>query len=269
MLGGTQDRPAQRVLAERRPVDQVLGDHRRLVVRARDLLDHDAALAVEFLGVDLRTPDEVGQQIDRLGGDLGAARDVEGDEIVRRVRVEHRAHRLGGLIDLAVVVVLLAALEDEMLQEMGHTVLFGAVRSALRRRRPRARWWSGWGAPRCTGEGRSAGRKTRCAPWPLSLLDAPLQGTLRAPRTRPRTLGERSWQQPNDIFAVVAIATTRTGPARRTRRRRAPSSPSTTSRSAIAPPTSRSTASRSTSTRASSSSWSASPAPASRRRCGC
>jgi hypothetical protein len=54
------------VIAERRLVDQVLGDHRRLVVRAVDLLDHDAALAVELLGVEARAPDEVGQQVDRL-----------------------------------------------------------------------------------------------------------------------------------------------------------------------------------------------------------
>ena len=132
VLLGPEHGAAERVVAERRAVDQVLGEHRRLVLRARDLLDHDAALAVELLGVDLRAPDEVGQQVDRLGGDLGAAGDVEGDEVVRRVRVQHRAHRLGGLVDLAVVVVLLAALEDQMLQEMGHPVLFGALGARAR-----------------------------------------------------------------------------------------------------------------------------------------
>ena len=63
---------AERVVAERRAVDQVLGDDRRLVVRARDLLDHDAALAVELLGVDLRAADEVGQQVDRLAATTSA-----------------------------------------------------------------------------------------------------------------------------------------------------------------------------------------------------
>ena len=58
---------AERVLAEGGPVDQVLGDDGRLVVRARDLLDNDATLAVEFLRVDARSADEVGQQVDRLG----------------------------------------------------------------------------------------------------------------------------------------------------------------------------------------------------------
>jgi hypothetical protein len=44
------------MVAERGAVDQVLGDHGRLVVGARDLLDHDAALAVELLRVELGRP---------------------------------------------------------------------------------------------------------------------------------------------------------------------------------------------------------------------
>ena len=72
-------------------------------------------------------PDEVGQQVDRLGRRLGAAGDVEGDEVVRGVGVEHRAHPLGRLVDLAVVVVLLAALEHEVLEEVGHAVLLGTL----------------------------------------------------------------------------------------------------------------------------------------------
>jgi len=127
VLLGAQHGAAERVVAERRAVDQVLGDDRRLVVGAGDLLDHDAALAVELGGVDARAADEVGQQVDRLGDDLGPARDVEGHEVVRRVGVEHRAHALGGLVDLAVVVVLLAALEHEVLEEVGHAVLLGAL----------------------------------------------------------------------------------------------------------------------------------------------
>ena len=105
MLHGAEHGAPERVLAERGLVDQVLGDGRRLVVGARDLLDHDAALAVELLGVELRAADEVGQQVDRLERDLGAAGDVEGDEVVARVGVELRAHPLGRLVDLAVVVV--------------------------------------------------------------------------------------------------------------------------------------------------------------------
>ena len=58
LLGAEHGAP-ERVLAEGGPVDQVLGDHRRLVEGAVDLLDHDAALAVELLGVDLRAADEV------------------------------------------------------------------------------------------------------------------------------------------------------------------------------------------------------------------
>ncbi len=124
--------PPERVVAERGAVDQVLGHDGRLVVRARDLLDHDAALAVELLLVDLGAADEVRQQVDRVADDLGAARDVERDEVVRRVRVEQRAHALGGLVDLAVVVVLLAALEHEVLEEVGHAVLLGPLGARAR-----------------------------------------------------------------------------------------------------------------------------------------
>ena len=127
MLLRPEDGAPERVVAERGAVDQVLGHHRRLVVGARDLLDHHAALAVELVGVDLRAADEVGQQVDRVAHHLGARGDVEGDEVVRRVRVEHRAHALGGLVDLAVVVVLLAALEHQVLEEVGHAVLLGAL----------------------------------------------------------------------------------------------------------------------------------------------
>ena len=127
VLGRAEHGPAEGVLAEGRAVDQVLGHDGRLVVGAGDLLHDDAALPVELLGVDLRAADEVGQQVERLGDDLGAAGDVEGDDVVGRVGVEHGAHLLGRLVDLAVVVVALAALEHQVLEEMGHAVLLGAL----------------------------------------------------------------------------------------------------------------------------------------------
>jgi hypothetical protein len=117
------------VVPERRAVDQVLGHDGRLVVGARDLLHYDAALAVQLAGVDLRAPREVREQVDRLPDDLGAAREVEGHDVVGGVGVEHGAHLLGGLVDLAVVVVELAALEHEMLEEVRHAVLLGALRA--------------------------------------------------------------------------------------------------------------------------------------------
>ena len=132
VLLGAQDGAPQRVVAERGAVDQVLGDDRRLVVRAGDLLDHDAALAVELLLVELGAADEVRQQVDRVPDDLGAAGDVERDQVVRRVRVELCAHPLGGLVDLAVVRVLLAALEHEVLEEVGHSVLLGPLGARAR-----------------------------------------------------------------------------------------------------------------------------------------
>ena len=56
----------ERMIAEHRLVDQVLGDRRRLIVGAGDLLDDDAALAIQLLLVDPRAGDEVGQQVGRL-----------------------------------------------------------------------------------------------------------------------------------------------------------------------------------------------------------
>ncbi len=127
MLLGAQHGAAERVVAERGAVDQMLGHGGRLVLGARDLLDDDAALAVELLGVELRAADEVGEQVERRRGLGGPHGDVEGDEVVRRVGVQHAAHPLGRLVDGAVVVVLLAALEHEVLEEVGHAVLVGAL----------------------------------------------------------------------------------------------------------------------------------------------
>ena len=53
VLGAEHGAP-ERVVAERGAVDDLLGDGRRLVLVALDLLDDDAALAVELRGVDLR-----------------------------------------------------------------------------------------------------------------------------------------------------------------------------------------------------------------------
>ena len=69
---GPEHRAPERVVAEGGTVDQVLRDGRGLVVGAVDLLDHDAALAVELLGVEARAPDEVGQQVDRRPAALSA-----------------------------------------------------------------------------------------------------------------------------------------------------------------------------------------------------
>ena len=142
---GPEHRASERVIAERRPVDQVLGDRRGLVVGAVDLLDHDAALAVELLGVQAGAPDEVAQQVDRLRRALGAHGDVERDQVVARVRVQHAAQPLGGLVDVLVRRVALAALEHQVLEEVRHPVLLRALVARARverhehRQRARAR----------------------------------------------------------------------------------------------------------------------------------
>ena len=91
VLLGTEHRAAERMLAERGAIDELLGDRGRLVLVALDLLDDDAALLVELVGVDVRAPDEVGQQVGGLGRRLGAHGDVEGDEVMRRVGVQRPA----------------------------------------------------------------------------------------------------------------------------------------------------------------------------------
>ena len=127
VLLGPEHGAAERMVAERRAVDQLVGDRRRLVLVALDLLDDDAALLVELVGVEVRAADEVRQQVGGLDSGLRAHRDVERDEVVRRVRVQRPAELLGGLVDVAVVGELLTALEHEVLEEVGHPVLLGAL----------------------------------------------------------------------------------------------------------------------------------------------
>ena len=132
------------MLTESGLVDQILGDGGGLVVCPVDLLDHHATLAVELLRIDPRARHEVAQQVDRLLSRLGSHGDVEGDEVVAGVRVEHTADLLSGLVDVPVRGVLLAALEDQMLQEMGHPVLLrtlgagAGVKGKQHRQRARA-----------------------------------------------------------------------------------------------------------------------------------
>src|SRR5947209_19171449 len=54
VLGRAKHRPAEWMLAEGRLVDQMLGQHGRLIVSAGDLLGDDSALAVHLLLVDAR-----------------------------------------------------------------------------------------------------------------------------------------------------------------------------------------------------------------------
>src|SRR5947209_5404595 len=127
MLLGPQDLATERMVAERRLIDQVLGDHRGLIVGPGDLLDDYAALALELLGVQTGPADEVREKVDRLGRRFGAGGDVEGDDVVAGVGVQLGAEPLGRLVDVAVGGVLLATLEYQMLEEVGHTVLLGAL----------------------------------------------------------------------------------------------------------------------------------------------
>ena len=168
MLCGAEHGAAQGVIAERRLIDQVLGHHRRLVVGPCDLLDDDAALAVELLGVDPWASYEVGQQVCRLPRALGAARgDVKRDEVVAGVGVEDGSDPRRGVVDVAVGLVLLAALEDEVLEEMRHPVLLGQLgaRAGVERHEDRDRARSldlDLVERKAVGEGRLRDRWHRC-----------------------------------------------------------------------------------------------------------
>jgi len=101
-----------RMVAEHGLVDQVLGDGGRLVIGPGDLLDDDAALAVELALVDPRPRDEVGEQIGGREQMLGPRGDVERDQVMAGVGVEDGADTFGRLVDVAVRRKLLAAFED-------------------------------------------------------------------------------------------------------------------------------------------------------------
>ncbi len=127
VLDRAQDGAPQGMVAERRLVDQMLGDHGRLIVCPRDLLHDDPALAVELLGVDSRATHEVGQQVGSRWGLLGAGGDVERHKIMAGVRVQDGPDPLGGFVDVPIGAVFLAPLEDEVLEKMGHPVLLGPL----------------------------------------------------------------------------------------------------------------------------------------------
>src|ERR1700728_3093113 len=163
------------MLAEGRLVDQVLRHGRGLVVRAVDLLDHDAALAVQLLRVEFGASHEVAQQVDRLRRRLRAHGDVERHEIVTRIGVEHAAQALGRLVDVLVGGVLLPALEHQMLEEVRHPVLLAALGARARierhehRQRARARQAHGV-------HGQAVARHGRCRDvrhWRVTIGDRP------------------------------------------------------------------------------------------------
>src|ERR1700744_5949977 len=66
MLGRAEHRTSERMVTEYRLVDQMLGQGRRLIVVAADLLYDDTTLLVEFRRVKGRPADEIRQQVSRL-----------------------------------------------------------------------------------------------------------------------------------------------------------------------------------------------------------
>ena len=156
------------MVAEGCLVDQVLGHHCGLIVGSSDLLHHHTALAVELVRVDPRSRDEVRQEVRGLEPAFGPRGDVERDEIVTGVRVQDRADALCRAVHITVRGELLAALEHEMLQKMGHPILLGALGSRTRIERDQDRHRAG-GRDRDAVQG-NAGRQSDRYPardsWP-------------------------------------------------------------------------------------------------------
>ncbi len=127
MLLGAEDRATERMVAEHRAVDEDVRQVCGLVVGAGDLLNHDAALLLQLVGVEPRPADEVGEEVDRLDDPVGPDDDEEGDDVVAREGVHARTQDLGGGVDVAVGRMVLSALEDHVLEEMRHPALLGAL----------------------------------------------------------------------------------------------------------------------------------------------
>ena len=127
MLLGAEDRAAEWMVAEHRAVDEDVRQVRGLVVGAGDLLNHDAALLLQLVGLEARPADEVGQEVDRLDDPVGPDDDEEGDDVVAREGVHPRTQDLGGGVDVAVGRMVLPALEDHVLEEMRDPVFLRAL----------------------------------------------------------------------------------------------------------------------------------------------
>ena len=84
------------------------------------------------------------------------------------VGVEHAAQPLGGLVDVLVGGVLLAALEHQVLEEVGHAVLLGALVAGARRRRPGAPSARACPAARCGAAASRSGGRCSCSGAPFA-----------------------------------------------------------------------------------------------------
>ena len=145
VLGGAEHRAAERVVAEHGLVDEVLGQRSAgwSSARAISWITTPRSRSSSSASSCGRATKSVSRSVASRRA-LGPGGDVEGDEIVAGVGVEHGADPLGGLVDVAVGRVLLAALEHEVLEEVGHPVLLGplgaraGVEGDEDRHRPRA-----------------------------------------------------------------------------------------------------------------------------------
>ena len=132
-----QHRPAERLVGQRGLLelveDQVVGRVERLA----DLLQDDAALALQLVGIEHRVAQDVGHHLDAERHVLLEDRGVVGGDLAAGIGVEAAADILDLLGDHAGRA-RLGALERHVLQHVRHAVELGRFRGACRSR-PRCR----------------------------------------------------------------------------------------------------------------------------------
>ena len=155
-VGRAQHRPAER-LAGQRGLLELVEDHVvGRVERLADLLQDDAALALQLVGIEHRVAQDVGHHLDAERHVLLQDRGVVGRDLAAGIGVEAAADILDLLGDGAGRAGP-RALERHVLEHVRHAVQLGRSRGACRRR------------PRCRARPirpRASRRPRRAGRWP-------------------------------------------------------------------------------------------------------
>ena len=134
--GAADHRPAELVVAEHAARRQVVHEIGGIVLDHRDLLEHDLALGLERLGLEARARGHVAHDVERERQVLVQHAHVHDGRFARRVGVELGAQAIGHARDLDLVEAL-AALEQQVLDQVRDAGLRAAARRGRRRRRTR------------------------------------------------------------------------------------------------------------------------------------
>ncbi len=136
-LGRAQHRPAERLAGKGGDLELVEHQVVGRVERLADLLQDDAALALQLVGIEHRVAQDVGHHLDAQRHVLLQHRGVIGRDLAAGIGVQAAADILDLLGDGAGRA-RARALEGHVLQHVRHAVELGRSRGACRRR-PRCR----------------------------------------------------------------------------------------------------------------------------------